>query len=123
LLISAADQTPIAQRFLSIHRCAVLADVLSANPSIIAVDTLGELADAILKLWRDKQVLQRYWVMAAEAAERQANMRSTFPCCCSLKKALATYICKKAGSAGCLTVLAVAHRLSSIREADKVMVL
>ena len=108
---------------VSVYRCSLPAEVLSANPSIIGVDTLGELAEAIVQLWRDKQVLQRYWVMAAEAAERQANMRSTFPYCCSLKKAHATYNYKKAGSAGGLTVLAVAHRLSSIRKADKVEVL
>ncbi len=82
------------------YRCAVPADVLSANPSIIGVDTPAELAEAIVQLWCDKQVLQHYWVMAAEAAERQAKRRSTFPYCCSLKKALAAYNDHKEGSAG-----------------------
>ena len=58
---------------VSLYRCAVPADVLSANPSIIGVDTLCELADAIVQLLRDKQVLQRYWIMAAEAAEWQVD--------------------------------------------------
>ena len=30
-------------------------------------------------------------MISDQAAERQANMRSTFLCCCSLRKALATY--------------------------------
>lgn len=54
---------------------------------------------------------------------RQANMRSKFPYCCSPKKALAAYNYKKSISAGGLTVLAVAHRLTSIREADKIVML
>ncbi len=75
------------------YRCAVPADVLAANPSIIGVDTPGEFAEAIYQFWSDHEVLQRYWVMAADAAEREAKRRSTSPYCCSLKKALAA--CKR----------------------------
>ena len=82
------------------YRCAVPADVLATNPSIIGVDTPGEFAEAICRFWRDHQLLQRYWAMASEAAEREAKRRSTYPYCSSLKKALADYNSQKAGSAG-----------------------
>ena len=82
------------------YRCAVPADVLAANPSIIGVDTPGEFAEAICRFWRDHQLLQRYWAMAEEAAEREAKRRSAYPYCSSLKKALAAYNYQKACSAG-----------------------
>lgn len=87
-----ASGTPVI-----VYRCAVPADVLADNPSIIGVDTPREFAKAISQLWSDHQLLQRYWLLALEASEREAKRRSTFPYCRSVKKALAAYNCQKAG--------------------------
>lgn len=76
------------------YRSAVPPDILVVNPSIIAVDNPSEFAEAICQFWCDPLLLQRYWLLASQAAEQEAKRVLTFPYCCSVEKALAAYSCK-----------------------------
>lgn len=84
-----ASATPVIA-----YRSAVPEDVLAANPSIIACGSPSEFASTINQLLRDGNLLQHYWNLATEAADRQATARSRFPYCRSLNNALSAYSMK-----------------------------
>lgn len=73
------------------YTCAVPPDILSGNPSIIGVNSPKELAEMICRLWNDKYLLQHYWDLASEAAEREVERRKLYPYSNSLKYALSCH--------------------------------
>jgi hypothetical protein len=70
------------------YKSAVPADVLEANPSIIAVDTPSEFASMLNRLFLDEQCLCHYADLALEAADRQAREHASRPYSSSLRKIL-----------------------------------
>ena len=70
------------------YRNAVPADILTGNPSIIAVNSPVELASAISSLIMNPSLLRQYWSKARVAAETQQGIRSSLPYCRSLGSAL-----------------------------------
>ena len=71
------------------YRCSVPNDILSLNPSIVAVDTPSEFANAINRLLTDRSFLEQLWIFASQAADRQVQLQSQLPYCMSLEKSLA----------------------------------